>query len=66
MIILDCPCRWCKYRHYACHSHCFLYKEWKAQDALLKQKEKDWKESNGILMRQLHGLNPPDKKYRKR
>lgn len=66
MLFLDNPCRWCKYRHCGCHSHCFLYKLWKEQDAILKQKEKEWKESNGIMLKQLRSLNPPDKNYRKR
>lgn len=28
---IKAPCKDCKYRHTACHTSCFLYKEWKTQ-----------------------------------
>lgn len=34
---LEAPCRYCKYRHLGCYDHCFLYKEWKHQTAVLKE-----------------------------
>lgn len=37
-----CPCKDCKERYSACHSHCNRYKEWRAELDKLKEENKTY------------------------
>lgn len=45
-VSLKVPCKDCKYRNLGCHDTCFLYKEWKNQARVRKEKEEKQRDIN--------------------